>query len=69
VLDGGHLVICAYEAVTRREASPRVLDVVFRGGAAAILVLLAVITWNDLSSIYRQFYPPAAVGEQQRPPG
>lgn len=64
VLDGGHLVVCAYEAATRRRASPRVLGVVFRGGAAAILVLLAVITWNDVAGIYRQFNPTAPVGEQ-----
>jgi regulator of sigma E protease len=66
VLDGGHLVVCAYEGLSRRKASPAVLNVVFRGGAAAMLVLLFVISWNDVSSLYHQQASPQQV-EAQHP--
>jgi regulator of sigma E protease len=67
VLDGGHLVVCAYEGIARRKASPAVLDVAFRGGAAALMLLLIVISWNDVSSLYRQLTSPERV-EAQEPP-
>lgn len=66
VLDGGHLVVCAYEWVARRKASPVILNLVFRGGAAAILALLFAISWNDVASLYRQLASPQQV-EAQHP--
>ena len=49
MLDGGHLVLYAIEAVRRRPASDRVVEWAFRGGLAFLLALLLVATFNDLS--------------------
>ena len=48
MLDGGHLVLYAIEAVRRRPASERVVEWAFRGGLAFLLALLLVATFNDL---------------------
>ena len=50
VLDGGHLLFYAIEAVRRRPVSPRTQDWAFRGGLAFILALLVFTTVNDLGS-------------------
>ena len=50
VLDGGHLLFYAIEAVRRRPVSPRAQDWAFRGGLAFILALLIFTTVNDLGS-------------------
>jgi regulator of sigma E protease len=47
VLDGGHLLMYALEAVRGRPLSPRVQEVVFRFGLAMILTLMVFATWND----------------------
>ena len=47
VLDGGHLLMYALEAVRGRPLSPRVQDVVFRFGLVMILTLMVFATWND----------------------
>jgi regulator of sigma E protease len=51
MLDGGHLFFYTVEAVRRRPVSARTLDWAFRGGLAAILVLLVFATVNDLGSL------------------
>ena len=51
MLDGGHLVFYAVEAVRRRPLSERALDWAFRGGLAALLALLLFTTINDLGSL------------------
>ncbi|MEO6580497.1 MAG: M50 family metallopeptidase [Sphingomicrobium sp.] len=48
MLDGGHLVLYAIEAVRRRPASERVVEWAFRGGLAFLMALLLVATFNDL---------------------
>jgi len=55
VLDGGHLVYYAYEAVAQRPPSPGVQELGFRLGIGLILAMLAVATWNDLSYLRGQF--------------
>jgi regulator of sigma E protease len=50
MLDGGHLLFYAIEAVRRRPVSPQTLDWAFRGGMAALLALLLFTTFNDLGS-------------------
>lgn len=67
VLDGGHIVVCAYESVTRRKASPAVLNVAFHSGAALLLVLVLIISWNDVTSIYHQLHSSGQVEAQQLP--
>ena len=67
VLDGGHLVVCAYEGAAGRKASPAVLNAAFRSGAAMILLLILIISWNDVASLYRQWSSPDRVEAQQQP--
>ncbi|MFN3835732.1 MAG: M50 family metallopeptidase [Glycocaulis sp.] len=55
VLDGGHLVYYAYEAVAKRPPSPGVQAMGFRAGIVLILGLLVVATWNDLSYLVGLF--------------
>jgi regulator of sigma E protease len=50
VLDGGHLVFYAAEAVRRRPVSERAQEWAFRGGLALLLALLIMVTFNDLAS-------------------
>ena len=49
VLDGGHLVFFAYEAVTRRKPNPKVLNVAVAIGLALILALTVFALGNDLT--------------------
>lgn len=48
MLDGGHLVFYAVEAIRGRPLSPRVQEYGFRIGLALVLTLLVFVTWNDL---------------------
>ena len=50
ILDGGHLLFYAIEAVRRRPASQQAMEWAFRGGLAAILALMLLVTINDLGS-------------------
>lgn len=49
VLDGGHLVYYAYEAIVGNPPSPAVQMTGFRVGLALILGMMLVATWNDIS--------------------
>ncbi|MCC5996550.1 MAG: site-2 protease family protein [Oceanicaulis sp.] len=56
VLDGGHLVYYAYEAVTRQAPSVAVQEIGFRIGVGLVLTLLVVATWNDLNYLRGLFF-------------
>jgi regulator of sigma E protease len=49
VLDGGHLLFYAIEAVRRRPISERTLAVGFRLGLALIVSFFVFVTWNDIT--------------------
>jgi regulator of sigma E protease len=51
ILDGGHLLFYAWEAVARRKVSEKVREMGLRFGAALILTLFLVTTFNDLSRL------------------
>lgn len=51
VLDGGHLVFYAYEAVTRRPLAAKVQAAGYRVGLALVLGLMLFATWNDLQRL------------------
>jgi regulator of sigma E protease len=51
MLDGGHLLFYAIEAVRRRPVEPHVQEWAFRGGLAAILALMLLVTFNDLGQL------------------
>ncbi|MDI1295670.1 MAG: RIP metalloprotease RseP [bacterium] len=50
MLDGGHLLFYAVEAVQRRPVSPNVQEWAYRSGLAALLTMMIFVTFNDLSS-------------------
>lgn len=51
VLDGGHLLFYAAEAVRGRPLSPRAQEIGFRAGFALLIALFVFATFNDLSSL------------------
>jgi regulator of sigma E protease len=51
MLDGGHLLFYAIEAVRRRPVTPQIQEWAFRGGLVAILALFVVVTYNDLDKV------------------
>ncbi|WP_019995188.1 RIP metalloprotease RseP [Aureimonas ureilytica] len=51
MLDGGHLLFYAFEAVRGKPLSERVQEVGFRIGLALVLMLMVFAFWNDLSSL------------------
>ncbi len=50
VLDGGHLLFYAVEAVRRKPVEPQVMEWAYRGGVMAILALMLLVTFNDLGA-------------------
>ena len=51
ILDGGHLVFYALEALRGRPLPPRAQQVGFRAGAAVLATLFIFATWNDLTHL------------------
>ncbi|MFB2552145.1 RIP metalloprotease RseP [Ensifer soli] len=51
VLDGGHLVFYAVEAIRGKPVGPRTQDIAFRIGFAMVLMLMVFATWNDISML------------------
>ncbi|SMY38340.1 sigma E protease regulator RseP [Photobacterium andalusiense] len=51
VLDGGHLMFFAVEAVTRRPVSERIQDIGYRVGSAILVALMAVALFNDFTRL------------------
>jgi regulator of sigma E protease len=51
MLDGGHLLLYAIEAVRRQPIGAKVQELAFMSGFAALMSLMAVLTWNDLGSV------------------
>lgn len=50
-LDGGHLAFYAAEAVRRKPVGPRGQEWAYRTGMALVLVLMVVVTVNDIVSL------------------
>jgi regulator of sigma E protease len=51
VLDGGHLLFYAYEALARRPLTAKVQAAGYRVGLALVLGLMLFATWNDLQQL------------------
>lgn len=51
VLDGGHLLFYAYEAIARRPLAAKVQAAGYRVGLALLLGLMLFATWNDLQQL------------------
>jgi len=52
MLDGGHLVYCAIEAVRGRPLSMQALNLAQRAGLALIVAMSAVALFNDLVRLF-----------------
>jgi regulator of sigma E protease len=50
MLDGGHLLLYAIEAVRRRPATAQVQEWAFRAGFAMLIGFMMMVTFNDLAS-------------------
>ena len=48
MLDGGHLLYYAFEAVRGRPLNEKVQEYGFRVGMVLVLLMMVVVTWNDL---------------------
>jgi regulator of sigma E protease len=48
MLDGGHLVFYAYEAIRRKPASEAAMEMSFRLGFGIVIALMLLATWNDI---------------------
>src|SRR5205085_1904855 len=55
VLDGGHLLFYAAEAVRGRPLGPRAQEYGFRVGLALVMLLMVFATWNDLVHFWRSW--------------
>ena len=53
VLDGGHLVIFLYEAITGKQPSDAVLRVAMSIGIGLVLLLMLFATYNDIMRIFQ----------------
>jgi regulator of sigma E protease len=51
MLDGGHLVFYAFEALRGRPLSEKAQEFGFRIGLAIVLMLMVFATWNDITQI------------------
>ena len=51
MLDGGHLLFYAIEAVRRRPVGREAQEWAYRGGLVAVLALMLLVTFNDLGTI------------------
>ncbi|KPF80543.1 RIP metalloprotease RseP [alpha proteobacterium AAP81b] len=51
MLDGGHLLLYAVEAIRRQPIGAKVQEWAFMSGFAALMSLMAVLTWHDLGAV------------------
>ncbi|HRH05771.1 MAG TPA: site-2 protease family protein, partial [Burkholderiaceae bacterium] len=52
VLDGGHLVYYAWEAITGKQVSERWMERFQRGGVAIIFTMMFIALYNDLIRLF-----------------
>lgn len=52
MLDGGHLMFYAIEAIRGRPLSDRIQEIGFRIGLALVIMLMVFATWNDLVQLF-----------------
>ena len=55
LLDGGHLLFYAVEAVRGRPLSDRAQEIGFRIGLAIVVMLMLFATWNDIVHLGASF--------------
>jgi regulator of sigma E protease len=55
VLDGGHLMLFALEAVKRRELTPRTRQIAYYVGFSMIVLLMLLALKNDIERYWQDF--------------
>jgi regulator of sigma E protease len=55
LLDGGHLLYCAFEAARGKALTPKAQEFGFKIGLAFVLALMLVSTYNDVVRLTRQW--------------
>jgi regulator of sigma E protease len=56
MLDGGHLLYYAVEAVRGKPLGPNAQEWGFRVGFARVLALMFFATWNDLARVFSSIF-------------
>jgi regulator of sigma E protease len=51
-LDGGRLLFIVFELVLRRKPNAKMEAIVHATGFALLMILIAVITWNDIRNFF-----------------
>ena len=51
-LDGGHVLLLAIEAITRRKLPNKALDIIQRIGLIILLILMVFIIFNDILNLF-----------------
>jgi regulator of sigma E protease len=54
VLDGGHLMFYAFEAIRRKPASERLQQMGFQVGLALLMMLMVFVNLNDIMNVWRR---------------
>jgi regulator of sigma E protease len=60
MLDGGHLLFYAVEALRGRPLSEKAQEMGFRIGLAVVLMLMVFVTWNDIAHLAQVLRPKGA---------
>lgn len=56
ILDGGHIMFSLWEMVTRRRASPRLVNILVHVFAVLLIFAVLMITRNDIVRLWRGFF-------------
>ena len=56
MLDGGHLMLYLYEAVTGKPLGPKAQEWSFRIGFSLVIMLMAFGMWNDLGRVFAPLF-------------
>ncbi len=61
VLDGGHIMLCLWEGVTRRPVSPKIIGFIWNASTVLLLALFLTLTWRDVKRFIAPRATPPAV--------
>lgn len=69
VLDGGHIVFCLWEGITRRRAHPRLVNVLVNAFAVLLIGVFVILTFRDLMRLPRMLKGIRALEAAEREAG
>jgi hypothetical protein len=55
VLDGGHIVFCLWEGITRRRVHPKLVNVLVNAFATLLIGVFVVLTMRDFLRVPKMF--------------